>query len=402
MTAENTLDQRSVRPSLPPVLLFSSSDWNGLWGSRQQVALELNRRGYRVLFIEQFAGLQHLYRYPDTRQRRLKGQRLIEQAKGLWCAMPPPLLPGHYYSPTVSRLNAKFARWRLRSIIQEFLQGQRPILWMFKPEHHFVIGCYDEICSVYHCIDEYTVGTSGRKKAVIASLEKNILEKADAVFANSLITWENKKKIAPQALRFPSGANVEHFAQTQNATPHPQVIHSPKPVLMYAGSINEKIDIQLLIHLAKAQPNWSIVLIGQIYLGVDLDSINQLKILPNVQFVGNQPFDQLPNWFAAADVCLLPYVAGEATLYRSPLKLYEYLATGRPIISTFHPEVDELADFVAIAQPEDWVDTLKSILMKETDIKQKERLVEAKKHSWQVRVDGMLEAIQPFILKERC
>lgn len=384
----------------PPVLLFSSSDWDGRWGSRQQVALELNRRGYRVLFVEQFAGLEHLYRYSDIRQRRFSSPQLTEREDNLWCAMPPPLLPGYYHFPFVTRLNANIVRWRLNEIIEQFLQGERPILWMFKPEHHFMIGRYNELVSVYHCIDEYTVGTSGRKKAVIKQIEYQMLQKADIVFANSLITWENKKKIAPDALRFPSGANVAHFQQALILDPHMDAKKLPCPLLIYAGNINEKINLKLLYNLAKSQPRWSIVLIGKTFLGADSVSLTQLRGLPNTHLVGKKPFDELPSWFAAADVCLLPYVDGEATYYRSPLKLYEYLATGRPIISTPHPEVEELSHCVSIASPGNWIDTLHNILESDSQAQQNERLAEAKKHSWRVRVDGMLGAIQSIIVKD--
>lgn len=388
-------------PSLPPVLLFSSSDWNGLWGSRQQVALELNRRGYRVLFIERFAGLEHLYRYPEMRQRRFTSRQLVEQVDGLWRVMPPPLLPGYYYFPLVAQLNANIVGWRLNQAIVRFLRGQRPILWMFKPEHHFMIGRYNELVSVYHCIDEYTVGTSGRKKATIEQLENRMLHKADVVFANSIITWENKKKIAPNAIRFPSGANVAHFGQALTLTSHPQTATLPRPILMYAGSINEKIDLRLLLDLANRRPEWTIVMIGELYLGADLADLVRIRQLPNIHLVGKRPFDELPSWFAAADICLLPYVSGEATRYRSPLKLYEYLATGRPIISTPHPEVDELSHCVSIASPDNWIDRINAILQPDGESQRQERLAEAEKHSWKVRVDGMLNAIQSKIVNQQ-
>lgn len=392
-----SLDARQKTGGLPPVLLFSSSDWDGLWGSRQQIALELNRRGYSVLFIERFAGLEHLYRYPDMRRRRQSGARLVEQQENLWRAMPPPLLPGYYHSPCITHFNAKLVQWRLDSIIKRFLKGERPILWMFKPEHHFMIGRYNEICSVYHCIDEYTVGTSGRKKSVIESLEKQILQKADVVFANSLITWTNKKRFAHHALRFPSGANVEHFAGASVVTPHPEVEALDSPILMYAGGISEKLDTRLLVLIADAQPGWTIILIGGIYPGVDQVGLKKLSSLANVKLIGKQPFNELPRWFAAADICLLPYVAGENTHYRSPLKLYEYLATGRPIVSTPHPEVDEFAQLVSIAPPESWIKAINGVLETDTDSMREKRLAEAQNHSWQVRVDGMLEAISTYL-----
>lgn len=382
----------------PPVLLFSSSDWEGLWGSRQQVALELNRRGYRVLFIERFAGLEHLYKYPDMRRRRLSGRPpVVEQADGLWRAMPPPLLPGYYHSPTVTRINANVVDWRLKSAIEQFLQGERPILWLFKPEHHFMIGRYNELISVYHCIDEWTVGTSGRKKAVIEQLEKEMLHKADMVFANSVLTWQNKKKIAPHALRFPSGADIAHFQQSATAQPPAQLAALKSPILMFAGWIGDKINLNLLHQVAVEKPDCTLVIIGGLFPGHDTMSMKKLAQLPNVILPGRIAFDQLPNWFGGADLCLLPYVTGDQAKYRSPLKLYEYLATGLPVVSTPHPEVNAFEAHVAIAEPAAWTATIDAVLQQDTAEKRQTRLLLAKENSWEVRVTGMLNAVQNYL-----
>lgn len=384
---------------LPPVLLFSSSDWEGLWGSRQQVALELSGRGHEVLFIERFAGLEHLYKYPEMRQRHVTRNRLVKVQDRLWRAMPPPLLPGYYHSPLVTQINANIVGRRLNGIIQNFLQGRRPILWMFKPEHHFMIGRYNEWVSVYHCIDEYTVGTSGRKTRVIQSLEAEMLRKANVVFANSMITYQNKKALAPHTHRFPSGANVAHFGKALTANPPAEIAQLQSPVLMFAGWIGDKINLKLLVKIAQEKPDWTLVLIGSTFPGHDTASMTLLNQLPNVLLPGRVDFNQLPNWFAKADVCLLPYVQGDAALYRSPLKLYEYLATGRPIISTPHPEVSLFDHLVAIYQSEDWVTAIENILKNGTEAGQEMRLSVAREHSWEKRVDGMLDAINQEVAR---
>ncbi|MEM8857644.1 MAG: hypothetical protein AAGD96_04955, partial [Chloroflexota bacterium] len=201
---------------MPPILLFSSSDWGGKWGSRQQVALELAQKGHDVLFIERFAGLEHWLRYPELRKRRQEESvgepRQIGQLP-LWCVAPPLLFPGAYYASIIAHINANRAMNRLKYAIEKFLNQRRPILWLFKPEHHFLAGDFDASITVYHCIDEFTVGTSGHKKQVIEELERALLKKSDIVFANSLLTFQNKKKIQPNCFRAPSGANIAHFSK---------------------------------------------------------------------------------------------------------------------------------------------------------------------------------------------
>ena len=226
---------------MPPVLLFSSSDWDGKWGSRQQVALELAKLGHDVLFVERFAGLEHWVRYSGLRERRRKNKvGRLRQVEGLtlWKVAPPLLLPGAYYSTGIAQQNAKRALGQLSHAIQKFLAGRRPILWLFKPEHHFLVGQLDELVSVYHCIDEFTVGTTGRKKQVIQGLERALLQKVDVAFANSILTYENKKSVQPNCFRVPSGANIGHFGNTQSADRHLKLRDLQRPILIFAGQIN--------------------------------------------------------------------------------------------------------------------------------------------------------------------
>jgi glycosyltransferase involved in cell wall biosynthesis len=113
-----------------------------------------------------------------------------------------------------------------------------------------------------------------------------------------------------------------------------------------------------------------------------------------VFFLGKRPFSDLPDYLRAADICLLPYVQGEATRYRSPLKLYEYLATGLPVVSTPHPEVDEFNKVVTIADPGQFVSAVDQTLQSESKAQQQQRLAVAQHHSWEARLDQMLACLQ--------
>jgi glycosyltransferase involved in cell wall biosynthesis len=372
-------------------LLFSSTDWDGVWGSRQQVARELARRNNRVLFIEQMAGLEHFAKYPDLRHRRRQrwqtGLQAIEE--NLWLATPPPLLPGRYYVPAIARLNAWIITLWLRPILRR-LYFTQPILWLYQPEQVFLVQKFNEQALVYHCIDEFTVGTSGRKRAVIAHLEELLLRQADVVFANSQLTFERKRPFNPHTYRIPSGVNVAHFASAgrDDLPPHTAVAHLPHPILMFVGNVCEKLDAPLLEQIARDHPQASLVLVGQIF--PDTIDLSRLRQYANVHLLGKFPFAEVPALLQSADLCLLPYVQNEDALFRSPLKLYEYLATGKPILSTPHPEVAEFANFVTIASLDEFSDQIDLVLAADTGSNKKERLTEAENHSWQKRVDVML------------
>lgn len=382
----------------PDILCFSSSDWHGKWGSRQQVMQRLAAQGHRVLYIERLAGLEHLWKYSELRKRRRRNWRvgLRMKAPNLWLLAPPPLLPGRYYLTAIAHFNAFLIRVWLRPYLQQ-LQLHRPILWLYKPEQVPFIGRFNEQLSVYHCIDEMSVGTSGRKRRTITALEINLLKQAQVIFANSLLTYENKRPFNPHTYHLPSGADVEHFVQATHTTqpPHPDMARIPTPRLVFVGNINEKIDIELLAAVAGARPYWSLVLVGQAY--PQATDLRPLQGLANVHWLGKRDFKTLPHLLRGADLCLLPYVQGEATLYRSPLKLYEYLATGKPIVSTPHPEVNHFKEIVAIAAAEDFLSAIEHNLQNDSREAQTRRIAVARQHSWDKRVDEMESVLNKYL-----
>ena len=384
------------------LLCFSSSDWDGVWGSRQQIMLRLARRGYRVLFVERLVGLEHLWRYPDIRQRKRRRWRegLRQVQENLWIISLPPLLPGRYYSITINRLNQRLiTRWSKPYLRK--LEFSSPILWLYNPEQGPLIGQFGECLSVYHCIDEFAAGTTGRKRRTITALEAELLNRVDLVFANSLLTYNNKRRLNRNTYRIPSGADVEHFAKALDpAMPvHPAIARLPKPRIGYIGHINERLDYAILEHLACQRPEWSLVFVGDTYPWTpDAPPLCRLQTFPNVHFLGRYPFVEMPALVKGMDVCLLPYVNDERARYRSPLKLYEYLAAGKPVVSTDHPEAQELGDVVYLAStPETYLKCIAQALAQDSQQRQQQRVTVAQRHSWDRRVDEMERLIHRYL-----
>jgi len=376
------------------ILCFSSTDWDGPWGSRQQVMLRFARRGYRILFIEQPAGPEHLLRYPALRRRKFRRWREgpREIAENLWIVSLPPLLPGRYYSPTVNRLNQHLTTLSLHRHLQTCKLADL-LLWLYNPEQGPLIGQFGERLSVYHCIDEFAPGSRGRKRRLINEYESELLAKVDVVFANSALTAANKRRLNPHTYRIPSGADVEHFAQALDPAlpPHPAIASLPRPRIGYIGHINERLDYAVLEALARQRPAWSLALVGDTYpWTLDAPPLRRLRALSNVHFLGRHPFPDMPALVKGMDVCLLPYADDERARYRSPLKLYEYLAAGKPVVSTDHPEARELAEVIDIAAtPEAFIASVERALAEDRPAEQRRRVAAAQPHSWDRRVDEM-------------
>jgi len=390
--------------SKPLILCFSSSDWAGKWGSRQQVMQRLAQRGYPILFIERQVGLEHLWRYPDIRrhkwQRWREGRQQI--APNLSIVSLPPLLPGRYYVKGLARINQQIVINWTRIYLRR--NGLRPqIVWVYRPEDGGLFGHFGETTTVYHCIDEFRAGTSGRKRNLIEELEEETLIQADVVFTNSLLTHQQKMPFNANTHRIPSGADVAHFAKAfDGATDVPTAIAKiPGPIAGYVGNINDKLNIPLLESTAKELPDWSFVFVGQCYH--QAVNLGELEALANVHFLGRQPFEAIPGFVKAMDICLLPYIDSEYTRYRSPLKLYEYLAAGKPVISTSHPEVAEFAEWVTIADNATaFAAAIVNTAAKDSPRQQKMRTAIGQQHSWDVRVDLIDAVLQQYCSDKPC
>lgn len=391
--------------NISDILCFSSTDWEGIWGSRQQVMLRFARRGYRVLFIEQLAGVEHLVRYPELyeRKRRRWQEGLRNVAENLNIISAPPLFPGRYYVMSINKINTWITNRWIRNKIQSMV-FESPILWFYKPEHCDLVGKFNERISIYHCIDEWTAGTSGRKRKIIAQLDSNLVSKVDVVFANSLLTYEKKIHSNPNTFRIRSGVDFEHFVQAANPhfETHPALADIPKPRIGFSGTINERLDYTYLEHLATNRPDWSLVFIGDTFPWTfDAAPLRKLSTFSNVHFLGKFPFSTLPSLIRGLDVCLIPYVNDERGSYRSPLKLYEYLAAGKPIVSTNHPEVHEFSPPVLIANtPGEFIENVEIAIAQNSPKYQQKSIDIAKQHSWDLRVEQM-ESIINRTLKEK-
>jgi glycosyltransferase involved in cell wall biosynthesis len=388
----------------PDILCFSSTDWESIWGSRQQVMLRLSERGYKILFIEQMAGFDHLVKYPRLLKRKLYRWKegITNINKSLSIISPPPMLPGRYYSFSINNLNLEIIKYWMDKILKEF-ENISPILWLYKPEQYGLIGKFQHKLCVYHCIDEFTAGTSGPKKRNIQVMEEALLNRADIVFANSKKLYEEKRKLNQNTFRIPSGADVNHFVKVirQDTKINPVIIEIKKPRVGYLGQINERLNYQFLEFLATNRQEYSLVFIGDTYpWSRNAAPIRSLKKYPNVYFLGEFPYLELPTLLKGIDVCIIPYTDDEHSQFRSPLKLYEYLSAGKPIVSSNHPEVEEFSDYVYISYtPEEFVKNIDKAIAEDNSDRQLERINLSNTNSWDKRVDDMLDHIQEFQLR---
>jgi len=185
-----------------------------------------------------------------------------------------------------------------------------------------------------------------------------------------------------------NGVNVEHFRQWENHPPAPEMEGIPSPVLMYTGSINSWVDLELLNCLADHRQGYSIVLIGHYYEGTtDAELWRKLLDKANVYWLKSQPYELLPGYMRGASALLLPRTQAEHSRASDPLKLYEYLSTGKPVVATALPSVEEFHEFVYVSKDrEDFAASVHTALQEHCPDRARRQAAMMEKHSWQARV----------------
>lgn len=382
------------------IVIISISDWEGPKRIRQFLSEELARQGNRVLFVESQYTLSKFVQKPDLSRlfRFLKGPRKISD--NLFLLSTVPFIPGGEFSAGISRTNWNFERGFLRQAMKR-LGFRDPLLWMFAYNASPLVGKLGESLSLYFCNDAFSLLVDSKTlQDRIAGLEREVIGKVDLVFTVSDKLSEEKAKIHRRVHTIYHGVDHRIFQKALEApgTPRPSDMPSSKPIIGYSGVIRYMIDLALIRFLADKRPDLDFVLVGPVSESSSefYAQIDELKKRPNVHFLGSKRAEELPSYLGFFDVCLLPYVKGEvSTYYAAPLKFFEYLAAGKPVVSTVGPRQYEEDVVLNRTSPEEVLAALQVALTKNTPSLIAKRKQIAGENSWEQRIrqiDAILAA----------
>jgi glycosyltransferase involved in cell wall biosynthesis len=386
-----------VRRDLPrDILLFSTADWdNPFWTNKQHMAARLADRGYRVLYLDSL-GL----RRPTLNGRDVArmARRLRQGLGGLRRVGPQiwvcsPLVIPAYGNPVIRRLN----RWLLRRRIQRTLGElgfEKPIFWTYNPLTVELVGRFDESMLVYHCVDDLTAvpGTVG---TAIAEAEETLVRRSDLIFTTSPRLQETRARWNPDnTYYFPNVADFTHFAQAREPGHVPDdLTRIPGPRIGFIGAISDyKVDFDLIARVADARRDWQWVLIGLVGEGQPQTSIERLR-RPNIHLLGPRPYGRIPEYLRGFDVAVLPMRQNDYTASMFPMKFFEYLAAGVPVVATDLLSLRLYSDACVIAPtPDAFTRAIAGVL--EGRAPDRRRCLElAQQHTWQQRlnqIEGLL------------
>ncbi|HEX7936737.1 MAG TPA: glycosyltransferase [Paraburkholderia sp.] len=335
-------DQQDAAPR--DCILFSTADWDEpYWTNKQHTAQALARRGWRVLYVES----------PGLRTPKIaSGKDWKRIARRLWnglvsnflasaqrdpnvWVLSPLMLPAAHHRPMIRRLN----QWLLRRGIERFARRHEftdSVIWTYHP---FMLDAVQHLRRgemVYHCVDDLAA-IPGVDVDAFDAAQRQLLRRCDAVFTTA---GTLRDKCAPYNANTHFFANVvdtEHFGRALHAAlPVPaQIAALGAPRLLYHGVLSDfKVDFALIDAAARLRPRWQWIFIGEEREGQRSEWVGRLRALPNVHFLGYRRYDDLPDCLRGADVGLLPTLLNSYTSSMFPMKFFEYLAAGLPVVST--------------------------------------------------------------------
>ena len=269
-----------------------------------------------------------MQRFSATHRVIVWEEPVVEAGEARLAVTTDPSLDIRIVTPHLpAGLDAEATDAQLRTLLDGLIADEGPVAirWYYTPMMLRFSRQVAAQCTVYDCMDE--LANFSFAPADLLSLESELLTASDVVFTGGYSLYEAKRDRHPNVLPFPSSVDVAHFARARDAS---SVRPDGTPRLGFYGVIDERMDLDLLAAVADARPDWTIEIVGPV-VKIDPAALPQR---PNIHYPGARTYDELPATLAGWDVALMPFAINEATRFISPTKTPEYLASGRPVVST--------------------------------------------------------------------
>jgi glycosyltransferase involved in cell wall biosynthesis len=383
-----------VRLEDQDIVCIGFADWDAeLWTNQQHLMSRLAARN-RVLFVEslglrrpQLAG-RDLRRIARRARRGLRGPR---PADGLH-VLSPLVVPAHG-RPGLRALNARLLRAQVGLAVRR-LGLTRPLLWSYVPQAEALLDVLDPSAVVYHCVDDIAA-QKGVAGAAFRAAEDRFAARADLVLASAPALAARMRTLSDRVLEAPNVADTALFAEALAPGPEdPAITALPHPRIVFTGAVvGTKLDLELLAAVARRRPDWAFALVGPVGAGDPGTDVSALQGLPNVHLLGPRPYAGLPAVLRAADAALIPYAVNDLTRSVFPMKVYEYLAAGLPVVATPLPALAGVDAITTASDANAMAGALARALDEDSPARRQARSEAARGNSWDARLEQISRAL---------
>jgi len=317
------------------LIYFGPEPWAGLWRNRHQLMSRLAKHN-TVVYVEPPVLLRDLLGLRRGRNRSrnaIRSRLFTRDASGVVVFHSPWWLPQTgrppFKDPATRLLLAVLAR------VAGVDRQRRPIVWYSRPGMVDYLDKLDARLVVYHVVDEYSgYGDPSRTRSdTPGPQEQRMLRAADVVIVVTPTLFDRKSPYNPDTFVVPNAVDFEAYAAGGLDVPA-DMVNIRHPVIGYSGLVAARLDLDMLGQTADIHPDWNFVFVGAINDDHCARELDQLRARNNVHLLGSKPVDEVPAYVRQFDVCMIPYRINLRAEHASPLKLYEYAAASRPIVST--------------------------------------------------------------------
>ena len=361
--------------------------WHWQWQPRHQVMTRLAQY-FPVVWMNPAENWRHSLNFRKLLARRTETP-VAETA--FVVHTPSPLLPEFYSLSWLAKLTlAKRLQDSRRLLLK--MGCKKVVLYLWRPEFAPALDCVPYDLSCYHIDDEYSFSTV---ETPTPQLEASLIARVDQVFIHSPALLEKKGKINPNTSHTPNGVDFDAYMRP---VPEPADLAGiPHPRIGYSGHVKKQLDWPLLMELSATHPEWCFVFVGAATAHPEMaPHLEELSRRTNVRFLGGKTARELAAYPQHFDVCLMPYQQDDYTKYIYPLKLHEYLASGRPIVGTPIASLEPFRSVVWLPEnTQQWSAAISEALRPAANSAQvcAARQSVAQKHDWQILVRQIAEIL---------
>ncbi len=373
----------------PDLIFVSLENWDEVWRRNQFVCSGLARRfpDSKFLFVGLPRDLSNAARRRDFSEVRSPTTSAVPGYPNIIVTRPLKVAPNTLRGGR--RWNERLFRGHVRKVAQQ-LSMQRPLLWLNPHDAVHMAGRMKERAVIYDITDDWALASfSQREKQLIQAQDRQLCRRADLTIVCSQALYDSRQTLSKSLLLLPNGVDVAHYGIGECVAPQ----STTAPVLGYTGTLHDdRIDAALIVELAQAFPQGKVLLVGPDNLSDGTRAT--LKAQPNIEMRGAVPYAQIAEVMQQFDVCMVPHQESAFTESLNPIKLWEYLACGKPIVSTAvagfrnYPQLVHLASgapaFIAACHR----------ALEEDATTCTQRRAVAAQNSWDARLDELLKTLE--------